>query len=275
MKRGNKILLITDIPGYGKVAMAAQVPILSKMGFDLYNLPTALVSNTLNYGIFDISITTEYMKNTIEAWKKLEFEFDAISIGFIGEQAQIPVIKEFVDYHRKRNDKLIVALDTIMGDDGSLYHGIEDNTIDSMRDLCHIVDYITPNWTEACFITGYDYQENVDRDFAGKIAEKLHKRTGSQVVITSIPLKDGMTMAVRDREGLSLVDYEELPIHMPGTGDIFSAVLLGNYLKGKSLMEATNKAAKVVKEMLSRSMGQKDKFHGVPIEQYLGEVEVC
>lgn len=31
----------------------------------VYNLPTALASNTLDYGTFDILETTGYMKNTI------------------------------------------------------------------------------------------------------------------------------------------------------------------------------------------------------------------
>ena len=41
-----QILLINDMAGYGKVATAAMLPILSYMGLPTYNLPTALVSNT-------------------------------------------------------------------------------------------------------------------------------------------------------------------------------------------------------------------------------------
>ena len=43
-----QILLINDMAGYGKVATAAMLPILSYMGYPTYNLPTALVSNTLD-----------------------------------------------------------------------------------------------------------------------------------------------------------------------------------------------------------------------------------
>ena len=48
------ILLINDMAGYGKVATAAMLPILSYLGHPVYNLPTALVSNTLDYGKFKI-----------------------------------------------------------------------------------------------------------------------------------------------------------------------------------------------------------------------------
>ena len=56
-----KVLLINDIAGYGKVSLAAMIPIMSHMGFSIYNLPTAVVSNTLDYGLFDILETTDYM----------------------------------------------------------------------------------------------------------------------------------------------------------------------------------------------------------------------
>ena len=58
-----KVLLINDIAGYGKVALSAMLPILSYKGFNLYNLPTAIVSNTLNYEKFRIKDTTDYIRN--------------------------------------------------------------------------------------------------------------------------------------------------------------------------------------------------------------------
>ena len=41
---GKQVLLINDLPGYGEVALAAMMPILTHMGHHIYNLPTALVS---------------------------------------------------------------------------------------------------------------------------------------------------------------------------------------------------------------------------------------
>ena len=78
----NKVLLINDLPGYGKVALSAMFPVLSAMGCDIYNLPTALVSNTLDYGKFEILDTTEYMKHTLDVWEALNFSFDCICTGF-------------------------------------------------------------------------------------------------------------------------------------------------------------------------------------------------
>ena len=60
-----KVLLINDLAGYGKVALSAMLPVLSYLKYETYNLPTAIVSNTLDYGKFDILDTTQYMKNTL------------------------------------------------------------------------------------------------------------------------------------------------------------------------------------------------------------------
>ena len=86
-----QILLINDVVGYGKVGMGAMLPILSYLGIPTYSLPTALVSNTLDYGKFNIQDTTEYIRGTLPVWKKLGFSFDAICTGlmFSDEQAKL------------------------------------------------------------------------------------------------------------------------------------------------------------------------------------------
>lgn len=76
-----QILLINDMAGYGKVATAAMLPILSYFGHPTYNLPTALVSNTLDYGKFNILDTTDYIQGVFPVWKALGFRFDAIATG--------------------------------------------------------------------------------------------------------------------------------------------------------------------------------------------------
>ena len=42
------ILLINDMPGYGRVALSCMIPVLSNKGKSVFNLPTAVVSNTLD-----------------------------------------------------------------------------------------------------------------------------------------------------------------------------------------------------------------------------------
>lgn len=59
MNENKNVLLINDLSGFGKVALSAMIPILSAYGNNVSNLPTAIVSNTLDYGLFKILDTTE------------------------------------------------------------------------------------------------------------------------------------------------------------------------------------------------------------------------
>ena len=101
-----KLLLINDMAGYGKVALSAMIPVLSHMKYEVFNLPTAIVSNTLDYGKFDILDTTDYMKNAIAVWEQLGFEFDAISTGFIVSKEQTQLVTEFCKARAQIADRL-------------------------------------------------------------------------------------------------------------------------------------------------------------------------
>ena len=90
-----QILLINDMAGYGKVATAAMLPILSYFGHPTYNLPTALVSNTLDYGKFNIMDTTDYIRGVFPVWKELGFTFDAIATGFIVSEKQAEIVSRY------------------------------------------------------------------------------------------------------------------------------------------------------------------------------------
>ncbi|MGN0908135.1 MAG: phosphomethylpyrimidine kinase, partial [Succinivibrio sp.] len=88
MAKPEKILLIGDLPCYGRMAVNAMLPVLSHMGYDVSVLPTALVSNNFAYGKFDVLDTTRFMRDTLRYWDELGFRFDAVYTGFIASRAQ-------------------------------------------------------------------------------------------------------------------------------------------------------------------------------------------
>ena len=85
---GKRIVLFNDLPGYGKVALAAMVPLFSRMGHFPYQVPTAVVSNTLDFGKFRIQDMTDYMRDTIKVWDELGFDPDCICTGFVLSEEQ-------------------------------------------------------------------------------------------------------------------------------------------------------------------------------------------
>ena len=133
----NNILLINDMAGYGKVALSAMIPIMSNMKFQVYNLPTALVSNTLDYGKFDILETTGYMKNSMRVWGELGFTFDTIATGFLVSEEQTRLVAEFCE--KKKDQGAFIFVDPIMGDDGILYNGVTENTVGYMRQMLSLI----------------------------------------------------------------------------------------------------------------------------------------
>lgn len=122
-----QILLINDMAGYGKVALSAMIPVLSHLKYEIFNLPTALVSNTLDYGRFDILDTSEYMQHTLQIWEEFLFSFDAICAGFIVLEKQSTLVYKYCKEQQKKGT--LIFVDPIMGDDGERYNGISDEAV--------------------------------------------------------------------------------------------------------------------------------------------------
>lgn len=264
-----KLLLINDMAGYGKVALSAMIPVLSHMKYEVFNLPTAIVSNTLDYGKFGILDTTGYMKNAIAVWEQLGFEFDAISTGFIVSKEQTGLVTEFCKARAEKG--VTIFADPIMGDEGKLYNGITEETIDLMRELISVADYIVPNYTEAAYLTELPYKEDgVTEEAYHTMIDKLRAFGAKSIVITSAKIAGTDCRSVvgydHKKEEYFKVDFEEIPVHFPGTGDIFSAVFIGKLMSGKDLQTATAEAMDAVKSMIGKNADNVDKYKGIPLE---------
>ena len=269
-----KLLLINDLAGYGKVALGAMMPVLTHMGYDLYTLPTALISNTLDYGKFQILDTTDYIEATFKVWDELGFAFDAVATGFIAGNRQSELIADFCA--RQQEKGVPVFVDPIMGDDGRLYNGIERSAIDHMRRLVATADVAIPNYTEACLLTGAPYcgaQGMTERDVK-RLMDCLRSFCPKSIVITSA-IVEGRSAVIgydHERDEHFTIPFVEIPVHFPGTGDIFTSVLMGRKLAGRTLEDATAKAMHVVKDLIRDNRNADDTYKGIPIERYLGSM---
>ena len=258
------------MPGYGKVALAAMMPILSNMKYEVHDLPTALVSNTLDYGKFEILETTGYMKNTLKVWEELGFVFDAISTGFIVSEEQAALIAEHCEKQSTKGVKIFV--DPIMGDDGKLYNGITEKNIEYMRRLCNVADVIVPNITEAAFLTDkYTGRTVHTKSEVDEIAGALRTMGAKNVVITSASSEEGSFTAImpEHEKKISVLPFTNIPVRFPGTGDIFSALMIGKYLEEGDLMNSVRYAMNKVADLIRINKENADKYKGIPIEQCL------
>lgn len=270
VKNKRQILLVNDIAGYGKVATAAMLPILSYFGYPTYNLPTALVSNTLDYGKFNILDTTEYIKGVFPVWRQLGFSFDAIATGFIASERQADIVARYCQEQAALGTTIFV--DPIMGDEGKLYNGVTAATINSMREMLSVAHICYPNYTEACYLTGRAYQpEGISQGETHSLLDHLRKTGTKSALVTSVPV-DGTPSVIgynhMNGEYFQLT-YEEIPVHFPGTGDIFSAVLIAHLLDGEELKHSVRMAMDAVYQLIDLNKDNLDKNRGIPLEQYL------
>ena len=159
-----------------------------------------------------------------------------------------------------------------MGDEGKLYNGVTGEAIKSMREMVSVAHLVFPNHTEACYLTGMEYDaRGVSRDGARRLTDALLALGTKSALITSIPV-DGQPSVV----GYNHVDgeyfclpYTEIPVHFPGTGDIFSAVLIGRLLDGEMLKPSTRRAMDAVYTLIDLNKDNEDKNRGIPLEKYL------
>lgn len=276
-----QILLINDVVGHSHVGMAAMMPILTYLGHQTFNLPTALVSNTLDYGSFNVLETTGYMRGAIPVWRKLGFRFDAVCTGLMFSEEQAVLVSDYCT--QLRSEGTTIFVDPIMGDAGRLYNGITQQQVELMRKMVGVADLTFPNFTEACLLADVPYSHRgLPWDEMCRVMDKIHALGAKAVVITSATV-DGKKCVVGRRnfhadsairqntaEGLYFsLAYDEIPVAFHGTGDIFSAVLIGNLMNGKTLKDSTRNAMDVVSRLIFNNRDQADKCLGIPVEKCL------
>ncbi len=272
MENSKNILIVGDMPGYGKIGMAAVLPILSSMGHSVYNLPTALVSNNFDYGKFALMDTTQYIRETIQVWKTLGFQFDCITTGFLASADQTDLLQDLIG--GQYTEDLLVVTDPIMGDGGKLYNGSTQETVDNMRRFIGVSDVIVPNLTEAEFLTGqYLSRERLTKEEARRVVDGLRACGPKSVVVTSGREEETGRHVVWGFDGRTgeyfTVPYRFIKAHFPGTGDIFTSLLTGQLLKGKTLPQAVQKAVELLERLIFMEQDVVERNNGIRIEKYL------
>ena len=277
---GKRIVLFNDLPGYGKVALAAMVPLFSRMGHFPYQVPTAVVSNTLDFGKFRIQDMTDYMRDTIKVWDELGFDPDCICTGFVLSEEQVELIGDYIRSRKPRMDEIqnvdngrLVMVDPIMADGGKLYNGIGMERVATMRKLVSYSDVMVPNMTEAGLLTGIcPGRERASAAELRELVDGLHKLSGKSVVITSAQdseTDEHLVCGYDHKSGQYFrVPFTFLPVRVAGSGDIFSTVMTGKLLNGESLEAAVREAVRVLTALIRENQSHLEEYKGILIERY-------
>ena len=266
----NKILLIGDMVSACKVALSAMVPVLAHKKHSVYTLPTAIVSNTFGYKKVAQVSTGDYVKNSIDAWKELGFEYDAVFVGYVTDKDQA---NARIDYCKGVNEKGVkIFHDPIMGEKCHLYWGIGDEVADIHKEILPLTDYTFPSWTEAAYLTGRDFSnDNSTEEEIFAIIDDLVKMGAKNIAISSCIADGKNCIAIYDhnKKSKQLLPYERIPVKIGGTGDVFSAMIMADVMNGIDFAAAVQGTVSAIHTMINLEKDKDEKLRGLDLEKVL------
>jgi pyridoxine kinase len=276
-----RVAAIHDLSCFGRCALTVILPTLSAMGNQVVPVPTCLLSSHTG-GFTDMYFEdlSDSMEAIADHFDRLDMRFNAIYSGFLGSAPQIEHVKDFIK--RFATPQTLVFVDPVMGDDGVLYSTYTNELMERMAELCHGADVITPNLTEACFLTGTPYMdtsylgEEELVEFSRQLCVKLGETGAKKIVVTGLGLgEDRLCVCGMDAENDQFIFYpfERVKKSYPGTGDLYACVLLGALIRGDSFESAIRFAS----DFTRRVMEYSSRFDypvrdGVALEAFLGEL---
>ena len=184
-----RIVTIQDISCIGKCSLTVALPIISATGIETAIIPTTLLSTHTafeGYTFKDLSSEIPLIK---KHWVNENFTFQSIYTGYLGNIAQIEMVKDFIKTFK--NEKNLIIVDPAMADNGQLYPGFDHKFVSKMKELCKLADIIVPNLTEACLLLDLPYKKNYTQKEVESIIKKLSKIT-KRPIITDINIKNKM-----------------------------------------------------------------------------------
>ena len=264
-----KILTIQDISCVGQCSMTVALPIISACGIETCVLPSAVLStHTAGFTGFTVRDLTEDMPGIRAHWNKEGILFDAIYTGYLGSTQQIDYVSDIFSSTAKAD--CIKIVDPAMADNGSLYPAFDGAYVEAMKTLCAKADYIIPNITEACFLTGTEYRPQYDRAYVDALLQKLTDLGCKNVIFTGISYEPGKTGVVVFENGVySYYEHEKLPNSCHGTGDIYASAFVGALVRGKPTFQAAQIAADYTLECIRFTATLDNHWYGAAFEPVL------
>ena len=278
-----RLAMINDIAGFGRCSTTVSLPVISVMKVQVCPVPTSVLSNHLGFPLCHFDDYTSHMRDYIKVWGELGLTFDGLYCGFLGNEEQIDIVREFVEMFRPP----LFLLDPVMGDHGRAYSSITETHVQKMKELLPLADIITPNVTEACLLTGTPWKDGewTMQELSGlceRLADICQQESVSSgeasvgtvssasIVITGIRQGDSLVNFLWDDGVYTTVSTPIAGASRPGTGDIFASILAADAVRGETLLSSVQKAANFVGLCIAGSEKAGTPVQeGVVFEKYL------
>ena len=267
-----RVLTIQDISCVGQCSLTVALPIISACGAETCVLPSAVLStHTGGFTGYTFRDLTEDMPSIKDHWVKENLKFDAIYTGYLGSTKQIDYVADIMA--AVGNEDCVKVVDPAMADNGKLYYGFDMDFVESMKGLCAKADYVMPNITEACFLTGVEYKEEYDRTYVDLLLDKLTALGCKNIIFTGISYEAGKTgVVVLENGEYSYYEHDKLPNSCHGTGDIYASAFVGALMREKTAFDAAKIAADYAVECIKYTAGLDNHWYGAAFEPVLGKL---
>lgn len=267
-----KVLTIQDISCVGQCSLTVALPIISACGIETCVLPSAVLStHTAGFSGYTFRDLTDDMPGIKEHWLKENIRFDAIYTGYLGSTKQIEYVADI--FRTVGGETCIRIVDPAMADNGKLYPGFDEAFVEAMKGLCKVADYVVPNITEACFLTGVEYKEEYDRAYIDMLLEKLVALGCKNIIFTGISYAPGKTGVVVYEQGVyAYYEHDKLANSCHGTGDIYASAFVGAFVRGKSAYDAAKIAADYAVDCIKVTAKLDNHWYGAAFEPVLGKL---
>ncbi len=264
----NRILTIQDISCVGQCSLTVALPIISACGLECAVLPSAVLStHTAGFSGFTCRDLTDDIPAIAAHWEKEQLGFSAVYTGYLGSTRQIAMVADIFDKLCPNGIKIV---DPAMADNGKLYPAFDDAYVQAMKTLCAKADYLLPNITESCFLTGIPYRTEYDRAYIDELVAGLLQLGAKHVILTGVSYAPGRTGVVVVENGVyAYYEHEKLPNSCHGTGDIYASAFTGALLRGKSAYDAARIAADYTVACIDATKGDKQHWYGAKFEPVL------
>lgn len=265
-----RIITLQDISCVGRCSITVALPVISAMGVECGILPTAVLSTHTMFHTFTCKDLSDQIGPISDAWEQEKLTFDGIYTGYLASADQCRQVCEFFD--RFGTTKNLILVDPAMADNGKLYPAFDASFPEAMTQVCAKADILLPNITEACLLTGMPYRTDYQEDYIRELMEKLLKLGCKTAVLTGVSYEpDKLGVAYLDQDGTSFSYFtRKCPQSYHGTGDLYSATVLGGLMRGLTLGDSLALAADFVVACIeATATSDNARWYGVEFESQI------
>ena len=262
-----KIALINEKKLYSRMAYMNSIPIISAFGDRAY---------------IELSSAIKY---------------DAFISGYIKNCDKILELREFIGNNKIDNPLTLTYIDPSFADNGVKYDGITDKHIDNYKKLLELSDIMSPNLTEACFLTNQSFEDyknkyctiNFENDNKEKTDELSKKIIGSILplldnlrlkknqisIITGIELYNAVLTVLDVFDGdhgkrQTTCNYSKKIYRNCSTKEVFNSFFFETSINGFNLIDSLSIATSFINNSLRYSNDKKiDITEGIFFEPIL------